>query len=274
MKLLCDGWCAEYDVKLKGMPEDELKDIFKDIYKYFVLNFRKQDLDEKELLRISEVVGTVQKQDVKDAKRQHGGSGDVWAGEGILRVGGDEITGKPSLFAHKHDLDWHANQPSNPKRKELIWLYAYTGTKGSRTSWLNNAWAYEDLPADMKVKLEDIYVYCGYKAGRYSDTPLFKDHIDRENKVKLIRNFGKHKGIFFPFFQIFEVIDMPENEGQDLIKYLQDHILNEKYMYHHDWEDTDLNIAEQVVTIHKRWYFEQMGKRILWRVASGHENLQ
>ena len=274
MKLLCDGWCAEYDVKLKGMPEDELKHIFKDIYKYLVLNFRKQDLDEKELLRISEVVGTVQKQDVKDAKRQHGGSGDVWAGEGILRVGGDEITGKPSLFAHKHDLDWHANQPSNPKRKELIWLYAYTGTKGSRTSWLNNAWAYEDLPADMKVKLEDIYVYCGYKAGRYSDTPLFKDHIDRENKVKLIRNFGKHKGIFFPFFQIFEVIDMPENEGQDLIKYLQDHILNEKYMYHHDWEDTDLNIAEQVVTIHKRWYFEQMGKRILWRVASGHENLQ
>ena len=274
MKLLCDGWCAEYDIKLKGMPEDELKDIFKDIYKYLVLNFRKQDLDEKELLRISEVVGTVQKQDVKDAKRQHGGSGDVWAGEGILRVGGDEITGKPSLFAHKHDLDWHANQPSNPKRKELIWLYAYTGTKGSRTSWLNNAWAYEDLPADMKVKLEDIYVYCGYKAGRYSDTPLFKDHIDRENKVKLIRNFGKHKGIFFPFFQIFEVIDMPENEGQDLIKYLQDHILNEKYMYHHDWEDTDLNIAEQVVTIHKRWYFEQMGKRILWRVASGHENLQ
>ena len=125
MKLLCDGWCAEYDVQLKGMPEDELRDIFKDIYKYLVLNFRSQDLNEKELLRISEVVGTVQKQDQSDAKRKHGGSGDVWAGEGILRVGGDDITGKPSLFAHKHDLDWHANQPSNPSRKELIWLYSY-----------------------------------------------------------------------------------------------------------------------------------------------------
>ena len=38
MRLLCDGWCAHYDIKLKGMPQDELKDIFKDIYKYPVLN--------------------------------------------------------------------------------------------------------------------------------------------------------------------------------------------------------------------------------------------
>ena len=45
-------------------------------------------------------------------------------------------------------------------------------------------------------------------------------------------------------------------------------------MYHHEWKNGDLNIAEQVVTIHKRWHFEHMGKRILWRVASGHENLQ
>ena len=46
MKLLCDGWCADYDIKLKGMPEDELKDVFKDIYKYLVLNFHDQDLNE------------------------------------------------------------------------------------------------------------------------------------------------------------------------------------------------------------------------------------
>ena len=274
MKLLCDGWCADYDIKLKGMPKDELQEVFKDIYKYLVLNFHDQDLDKAELLRISEVVGSVQKQDPKDAQRDHGGSGDVWAGEGILRVGGDDITGKPSLFSHKHDLDWHANQPSNPNRKKLIWLYALTGTVGSRTSWLNNAWAYDDLPGDVKVQVEDLNVICGYKAGRYSDTPLFKDHLDTENPVKLIQNFGEHKGIFFPFYQIFEVVGYSEKESQELIEFLQNHILNEKYMYHHEWKNGDLNIAEQVVTIHKRWHFEQMGKRILWRVASGHENLQ
>ena len=65
---------------------------------------------------------------------------------------------------------------------------------------------------------------CGYKAGRYSDTPLFKDHLDRENPVKLIQNFGEHKGIFFPFYQIFEVEGYTENESREVIEFLQNHI--------------------------------------------------
>jgi alpha-ketoglutarate-dependent taurine dioxygenase len=266
MKLLCNNWCAEYNVKLKQMPDDEIVDLFKDIYKYHVLNFKDQDLTTKDFLRIAECIGTVQK-----AKPEDGERNVVWEDEGILRVGGDDITGKPSLFSHKHDLDWHANQPSNPNRKELIWLYAHANTEGSRTSWINNAWAYEDLPNDIKNKIENLYVHCGFKSGRYSDTKFFKDHIDRNNPVKLVQTFGDRKGLFFPFYQIFEVVDYPAQEGQELIEYLQHHILNDKYMYHLDWKDGDVNVAEQILTIHKRWHFEGMGQRILWRIASGHE---
>lgn len=266
MRLLCDRWCAEYNVKLKNMPKNEIQDLFKDIYKYHVLNFKNQNLSTKDFLRIAECIGSVQKENSMDKERNV-----VWEDEGILRVGGDEITGKPSLFSHKHDLDWHANQPSKPDRKELVWLYAVSGTKGSRTSWLNNAWAYEDLPVSVKNQIENLYVYCGFKSGRYSDTKFFKDHIDRLNPVKLVKHFGEHKGLFFPFYQIFEVIGYNNNEGQELIEYLRNHILNEKYMYHLDWTDGDVNVAEQLLTIHKRWHFEEMGKRILWRIASGHE---
>lgn len=268
MKLLCDGWCTEYDIKLSGMPDDEIKDLFRDIYKYQVMNFKDQNLTTTEMLRIADVVGTIHKPDPNDGERN-----SVWEDDGILRVGGDTLTGKPSLFSHKHDLDWHANQPSNPKRKELIWLYAVTGTEGSRTSWLNNATAYNDLPESVKQEIENLEVYCGFQSGRYSDTKFFKDHIDRNNPVKLIRKFGDHKGIFFPFYQIFEVVGYEQKQGQELIEYLQNHILNEKYMYHHDWQNGDLNIAEQVLTIHKRWQFDGMGQRILWRIASGHEYL-
>lgn len=248
------------------MPDDEIRDLVKDIYKYHVLNFKDQQLTTKDFLRIAECIGDVHKANPADGDRNI-----VWEDEGILRVGGDDITGKPSLFSHKHDLDWHANQPSKPNRKELIWLYAATGTKGSRTSWINNAWAYDDLPLDIKQQIENLYVYCGFKSGRYSDTKFFKDHIDRENKVKLVQTFNGRKGLFFPFYQIFEVVDYDPAEGQEIIEYLQHHILNEKYMYHLDWNDGDLNIAEQVLTIHKRWHFEDMGKRILWRIASDHE---
>ena len=30
----------------------------------------------------------------------------------------------------------------------------------------------------------------------------------------------------------------------------------------YEWKNGDLNIAEQVVTIHKRWHFEHMGKAL------------
>ena len=269
MKLLANGWCAEYDVKLKGMPDDELKDLFKDIFKYQVLNFRQQDLTPNDFLRIAESAGIVQKRDPKDGDR----GADLWEIDGILRVGGNAITGKDSLFHHKHDLDWHANQPSNLNRKRLIWLYAAQGTAGSRNSWLNNVDSYNDLPQDIKDKIEDAYVYCGYESGRYSTSPFFKDHVKKDNPVKLVQTFGDHKGLFFPFYQIFEVAGWTENESKDLIEYLQNHILQEKYMWHLDWQDGDINVAEQILTIHKRWAFEAMDRRILWRIASGHENL-
>ena len=144
MKLLCDGWCADYDIKLKGMPKDELKDIFKDIYKYLVLNFHDQDLDEKELLRISEVVGSVQNKTPNDANHKHGGSGDVWAAK-VFYVFAEMILLKVWFFSPRR-FRWHAHPTgASKKRKQLIWLYALTGTVGSSTSWLNNSWAYDDF---------------------------------------------------------------------------------------------------------------------------------
>lgn len=273
MKLLQDGWWAEYDLDLKVMPDDEVIDILREIYSYQVLNFKNQNLLPADMLRLAELSGTVQKQKEQDKNRPHGGGGEIWEYDGILRVGGDGITGKPSLFGHKQALDWHANQPSNPNRKKLIWLHAVSGVKGSRTSWINNVLAYNDLSNAVKKDLENIYVYCGYKSGRYSDSPLFKDHIDKTNPVKLVQTFGKLTGLFFPFYQIFEVVGWDKKASDELIDYLQQHILNEKYMHHLDWQVGDLNIAEQVLTIHKRWEFKDMDKRILWRIASGHEYL-
>ena len=51
---------------------------------------------------------------------------------------------------------------------------------------------------------------------------------------------------------------------------IQDYALKEIDL---DWQDGDINVAEQILTIHKRWAFEAMDRRILWRIASGHENL-
>ena len=54
---------------------------------------------------------------------------------------------------------------------------------------------------------------------------------------------------------------------------LRQHVEQEKYTYHHDWEDGDIVISEQWLSIHKRWPFEDMKNRLLHRIAFGYENL-
>ena len=51
------------------------------------------------------------------------------------------------------------------------------------------------------------------------------------------------------FLQIIEGIP------DELFNYLKKHILQDKYRYDHHWEDGDLVVSEQWLTIHKRHAF-------------------
>ena len=51
------------------------------------------------------------------------------------------------------------------------------------------------------------------------------------------------------------------------------HVLKDEFAYHHDWEDGDIVISEQWLSIHKRWDFEGMEDRILHRIAFDYSNL-
>ena len=48
---------------------------------------------------------------------------------------------------------------------------------------------------------------------------------------------------------------------------LKSHVLKDKYRYDHDWDDGDIVLSEQWLSIHKRWQFENMKQRVLHRIA-------
>lgn len=264
-----NNWFKEIDVNLNDLSDSEVTATFKELLDYQVLVFRNQKFTTDDYLRLGFAVGSVQ-----------GDSGvksvSLWEDpRGVVRVGGDAVTKKPSLFSHKETLDWHLNQPSKPRneRKKLIWIYAVESTKGSRTSWLNNKLAYDDLPADIKTQVDNTKIFCGFKPGRYTNDIYFSEHLNRENPIPLVQMFGTLKGMFFSPYQTFEVVGMAEKESEEFLQYLHDHIMQEKYMVHWDWQDGDLVVSEQILTLHKRWAFEHMDKRLLWRLASDYENL-
>jgi len=193
----------------------------------------------------------------------------------VLRVTGElDEHGEPGIFGHVSDLDWHCNKPATPHRKPLVWLRGIRGTVGSRTSWNNNIWSYDELDQETKDQIKDLQMVCGFKQGNYTEINFGKEEDFNEYYTPNIvhTNEGKKTGLFFPFLQFRNFVGMTIEESQPLRDKLRDHILQEKYIYHHDWQDGDVVIAEQWLGIHKRWAFEGMPKRVLHRITFDYAN--
>ena len=198
---------------------------------------------------------------------------DYTEAPGIMKVTGKlkEDGSQTGFFGHDRELDWHCNKASDTKRHSYVTLYSVYGSKGSKTSWLDMAAAYVDLPDEKKYYYSTLDVICGHKVGAYSDDKSFKDHINRDVPWPLVQEKYGKVGLFFPYHQVFDLIDHLTGEPIDQFdkehQYLTNHILNEKYMYHHYWKDGDIVMSDQDITLHKRWHFSGMKNRLMWRLA-------
>ena len=205
-------------------------------------------------MAIAESIGTVKKPVTeREHNQQKAFKGPL---DGISNVT------QGALFGTKETLDWHANKPSNENRASIVWIYAVKGSKGSITSWIDNRAAYNDLDEDMQNRCKEIQFTCGFKSGNYTVDEFFKDHHNQDLKWDLVQtNEAGQTGLYFPFNQILGGIP------DDLFEYLKHHVLKDKYRYDHHWEDGDLVVSEQWLTIHKRHEFEHMDKRLMHRIA-------
>ena len=267
------NWIKIYNQEIGKMSNEELIEVFKNVARHTVVVFRNQTLTTDEQLRICSVAGDIENTLANPLLIKK--NRDVSEIPGIARVTGElNQRGREGLFGHKETLDWHCNKPSEPNRKSIVWLYGIKGTEGSRTSWINMIDAYNDLSEDVKQEIEDIVVYCGYKAGTISPTSRYQEHINRDLPFNLVmKNHAGIKGLFFPFLQIMEFKNRSNIDFDRIMKILTAHVLNNKYVYDHDWKDGDIVISDQWLSIHKRWAFEDMDKRLLHRIACDYKNV-
>ncbi len=277
IKLHENGWTVVVeDFQIQNATKQETNTIAKLLSDYTVVVFRKQNLTVHDEIKFCEMIGNLE--DFNKVKDLISMIDDFVIPDSemkVIRVTGElNEHGKPGLFGHVSDLDWHANQTANEWRHPVVWLYGVKGTAGSRTSWINNIASYNDLSDEYKRKIENIKLINGYKQGAYSETHFGRPtDINYNYKPNLVHtNITGKTGLFFPFLQIHQIDGMSESESKDFIINLRDHVLQEKYMYHHDWEDGDVVLAEQWLGIHKRWRFENINQRVLHRITLDFKN--
>lgn len=265
-----NGWTKIIDEDINSLNETQIIEVIKLVVSNMVVVFKKQKMTPEQEVNFCKVAGSVQHYPSNEKRLTN-----IAVGENILRVTGEKNKhGEPGLFGHVSALDWHANQCSNKKRDPLIWLYGVKGTAGSRTSWLNMIEAYNDLDEHIKEHIKDFKIICGYKDGNYSTSKFFHNHINRDNHFDLVmKNKEGKKGLYFPFYQTFGIYGINESMYNSIWEMLYDHVLDERFMYHHDWDDGDIVISEQWLSIHKRWEFNGMNERLLHRIAFNYDNI-
>lgn len=183
----------------------------------------------------------------------------------LIRITGELRDGHPGGAGWNEELSWHCNMPEVPTRRPIVWLYGIRGTEGSRTTWNNTILAYTDLPEDVKVRIDGLHsIYGNF------DAPQAAGHTGVEyNKIwtppLVYRNNANKTGMYFSPLQIQKFVELSQEESDELKNFLFDHVVKEKYLYHHDWRDGDVVLSEQWLGMHKRWPFEKMNKRLVHR---------
>lgn len=260
---LLNNWTVEIrDFNIKKATKEDAQKIAELVLENLVVVIRNQELSPSDELRFCKFIGEVQSTQSDRVK-------DLTVENGILRVTGEKNqNNEEGLFGHTSALDWHANQASNYERKPLIWLNGVQGTNGSITSWINNIESYKSLPVNLKQEIQDIKITLGYKTGSYSSSTFFKEHHATDRPFDLVHtNKAGKTGLYFPFLQIFGMKGVDDDKFQYLLEKLKNHVLQDEFRYDHYWQDGDVVISEQWLSIHKRWPFEYMDKRLLHRIA-------
>jgi len=271
-----NGWTITIKEDIKNLTLEQLYEVAKLCNKHYVVVFKNQNLTIEDQQKITSSIGEV--------KWHHGDNEAeterILIAPGIIRVTGElNEKGEQGLFGHEEELKWHTHHvhDKNIHRFPYVWLYSVKGSKGSKTSWINQEMAYNDLTLEMKEKLDKIVYATGGSTDQFSkmllDSTKFPVDFDRPTKLVHTNIEGK-KGLFFPFNQVHSVFEgVTQKEWEELKTFLIDHCTQEKYIYHHNWEDNDLVISEQWLSIHKRWSFDGMKERLLHRIAFDYNNV-
>jgi alpha-ketoglutarate-dependent taurine dioxygenase len=180
----------------------------------------------------------------------------------------------PGLHGMDEELDWHCGSPALRARPDIVYLYSVEGSEGSRTTYVNSIESYNDLSDEWKERINDLRLIPTRGGDKYS--AMFKTFglgavavpaTDYFPNVVHTNRAGK-KCIYLPIFQMagFVGFEDRKEEESEIYQYLKNHMLSEKYQYHHDWDDGDIIMWDNWTGLHKRWAFAQMSTRTLHRM--------
>ncbi len=267
-----NGWTVMLeDFNWKTATQEDVNEISKLLATNTLVVSKNQQLSVEDEIRIAKMFKDPQRfhtEDTTSPDKNFRGAEVNGSEKIILRVSAEkDKDGLTGIAGHDSEMHWHSNDQTTPDRKPLIWLYSVRGSRGSRTTWNNNILSYESLDPEKRKPLENLKLTILKEVSLREDEANKPDEIEDYCPNLVVENIAGKRGFYFPFLQISGFKGLSTEESQEIIDWLSEYTIQDKFCYHHDWDDGDVVIGEQWLGIHKRWPFKEVEKRLLHRIA-------
>lgn len=218
---------------------------------HHLLCLTSEPLAAPEIARVARYFGEPQLQLLRS--RRHEEAPEVSVLDSTYRCEED----KPADLTLKRLTGWHTDDSyfARPAKATMLQALAIPEI-GGETRFCNLNAAYEDLPDEMKARLDGLQAVHSYDTVRSPATPAVRTQpeIDETPDVvhPLIRTHeetGK-KAIYLNMNRTDRIVGMPRAESDALLDELVAHMTQQKYQYHHRWTVGDMLIWDNRCLVH------------------------
>ena len=173
-----------------------------------------------------------------------------------LNVDGEITQDEAAIQYRKGDRLWHTDSAFMEKRTSYSILLAHeVPPEGGGTSFADTRSAYEDLPQDMKDRLEGkVGVNSLWWSRKLAGADISDEEIEARPKARhpLVHvHKGSGRKALFIAAHTMDIEGMPKEEGRALIRELIEHATQPQYVFSVEWHAGDMVIWDNLCSMHR-----------------------
>lgn len=229
-------------------------------YRYSVLLFRDNDLTPDQQIEFSRGFGDL---NIHVHQRIVPGKAEVIVLSNLVDEQGNPVG------SFNCALSWHTDGTHLERPVTTSLLYCVVAPEdGGETEFAGTAQAYDDLPEDLRLFIEDkraIHSYVLLAQRSFPDRPIPEakrwEIPDILQPIVRVHPVTGRKALYLGEHVIAGVDGMPAQEGIDLITRLREHATQPKYVYRHTWKAGDMLMWDNRSTLHRATYLDHLTQK-------------
>lgn len=152
--------------------------------------------------------------------------------------------------------EWHSDSSFKKIPSKLSILSAkMIPSNGGDTEFLSMRAAYNSLPENLKLNIEEKVCWHDYSHGRLKIDPNLVTSEEKKAlppvKQKLVLNNKKYGKSLYLGAHCSKIDGMTENESQNLLKEIYEFVDNKSFVYSHVWKPYDLIMWDNRSVLHR-----------------------